>query len=195
MKKLNIYTFLITLILFTGCSQKEIEVISPKVKPTTPATFEKPIAPTNSESFLNNVQTIVENDVVNDTLIGSGESGHYFMINGKKVFIENIYFGFDKFTLSSDMKLVAKSNAIKLLNVQSGTVIKIEGNSDEWGTDEYNYALALKRAKVVKDTLIMDGISANSISIVSFGESNPACSEKNKTCWAKNRRSEYKLIK
>jgi len=84
---------------------------------------------------------------------------------------------------------------MKLSGVQAGTTIKIEGNSDEWGTDEYNYALGLKRAKAVKDSLVMDGIAAQGISVVSFGESNPVCSEKNSACWQKNRRSEHKLVK
>lgn len=47
------------------------------------------------------------------------------------------------------MKAIAKANASKLAGIQSGTSIKVEGNCDEWGTDEYNYALGLKRAKVM----------------------------------------------
>ena len=183
MNKLSIYTFLVAAVLFTGCSQKEVEVTSPEV-------------PTTSEMVLDTMDsTPVQNEVVNDALLESAENGYYYMINGEKVFIENIYFAFDKYNLSADMKEVAKSNAMKLSGVQAGTTIKIEGNSDEWGTDEYNYALGLKRAKAVKDSLVMDGIAAQGISVVSFGESNPVCSEKNSACWQKNRRSEHKLVK
>jgi len=181
MKKLSIYTFLVAAVLFTGCSQKEVEVTSPEV-------------PATSESALNNMEPVQE-EIVNDELLERAENGYYYMINGKKVFIENIYFGFDKYNLSNDMKTVAKSNAAKLSAVQSGTTIKVEGNCDEWGTDEYNYALGLKRAKVVKDSLVMDGISTQAIKVVSYGESNPTCTDKNATCWQKNRRSEYKLDK
>lgn len=180
MKKLSIYTFLVAAVLFTGCSQKEVEVTNAP-------------EPSNSESALNNVE--VQNDVVNDSLIESADNGYYYMINGKKEFIENIYFAFDKYNLSDDMKSVAKMNASKLAGVQSGTTIKVEGNTDEWGSDEYNYALGLKRAKVVKDSLVMDGVSQNTITVVSFGESNPVCTEKNAACWQKNRRSEHKLVK
>ncbi|MFA6756952.1 MAG: OmpA family protein, partial [Sulfurospirillaceae bacterium] len=72
--------------------------------------------------------------------------------------------------------------------------IKVEGNCDEWGTDEYNYALGLKRAKSVKDALIAEGVPSDRIMVVSYGESNPVCSESNKDCWAKNRRAEFKLL-
>lgn len=180
MKKLSIYTFLIATVLFTGCSQKEVEV----------GTTE----PVNSETALNNVDTNVQ-EVMNDTLSQRAENGYYYMINGKKEFIENIYFGFDKYSLTTDMQAAAKANASKLAGIQAGTTIKVEGNCDEWGTDEYNYALGLKRAKVVKEALVMDGISSNAISVVSYGESNPACTDKNSECWAKNRRSEHKLVK
>lgn len=182
MKKLSIYTFLVAAVLFTGCSQKEVEV----------GTTE----PTGTESALNNIDNSnIQDEVVNDALLESAENGYYYMINGEKVFIENIYFGFDKYSLSSNMKEVAKSNASKLAGVQAGTTIKVEGNCDEWGTDEYNYALGLKRAKIVKDSLVIDGIAESAVTVVSFGESNPVCNEKNSSCWQKNRRSEHKLVK
>ncbi|AXH12931.1 OmpA family protein [Halarcobacter bivalviorum] len=182
MKKLSIYTFLVAAVLFTGCSQKEVEVSNAQSD--------------NSESALNNIDNSnIQDEVLNDSLVESSEEGYYYMINGKKELIKNIYFGFDKYDLTSDMKNVAKENASKLSGVQAGTTIKVEGNCDEWGTDEYNYALGLKRAKIVKDTLVMDGVDANSIKVVSLGESNPICSDKNSTCWQKNRRSEHKLVK
>lgn len=182
MKKLSIYAFLVAAVLFTGCSQKEVEVTNESAQ--------------NSESALNNVsETNVQDEVANGELVEKADNGYYYMINGEKVFIENIYFAFDKYDLSADMKAVAKSNAAKLSAVDAGTTIKVEGNCDEWGTDEYNYALGLKRAKVVKDFLVMDGISESALSVVSFGESNPACTDKTKECWQQNRRSEHKLVK
>jgi len=184
MKKISIYTFLVAAVLFTGCSQKEVEVSS---QTTTPDT---------SESALNSIDNSnIEDEMTNDSLVESSENGYYYMINGKKELIKNIYFGFDKYNLTSEMKTISKENASKLAGVQEGTTIKVEGNCDEWGTDEYNYALGLKRAKVVKDALVMDGVNENAIKVVSLGESNPVCSDKTATCWQKNRRSEHKLVK
>ena len=40
----------------------------------------------------------------------------------------------------------------------------------------------------------MDGIASSAVSVVSFGESNPVCTDKNASCWQKNRRSEHKLV-
>ena len=73
--------------------------------------------------------------------------------------------------------------------------IKIEGNCDEFGTDEYNYALGLKRAKAVKDAMAAQGVDAGRMVIISYGESNPVCNEPTDTCYARNRRADLRLAK
>jgi len=180
MKKYGLLAFMTATLLFTGCSQKTVEM--EKTSPT----------PTNSESALNTVETTSDNSaMVQDNMAMNGK-GNYFVVNGKKVFVQSIYFGFDKFKLTEAQRKVASENASKLKGLEGS--VKVEGNCDEWGTDEYNYALGLKRAKVVKDALVSDGIASSSISIVSFGESNPVCTDKTKECWSKNRRAEYKPL-
>lgn len=180
MKKFSLIAFLAATILFTGCSQKTVEM-------------EQQPAPTNSEAALNNVETVQE-AVVEEVNLAVDGKGNYFIVNGKKVFVESIYFGFDKYNLTDVEKSKAISNASKLSVINPSSTVKVSGNTDEWGTDEYNYALGLKRAKAVKDVLSTNGVTAN-ISLVSLGESNPVCTEKNSACWEKNRRVEHTLIK
>ena len=118
-------------------------------------------------------------------------------INGNTVTLDSIHFGFDKYKLTTEMRDIATSNANTISTVANSydsLKIKLEGNCDEWGTDEYNYALGLKRAKATKDALIADGVNANKIMLVSFGESNPVCTEKNVDCWKMNRRVDYRLL-
>lgn len=179
MRKLSILAFFAAAVIFTGCSQKEIDITLSGNK--------------SSESALNGVNT--NEQQINDTLAQRGDEGYFYTINDEKKLVKNIYFGFDKYDLTTEMQAVSKENAANLAGIQSGTIIKIEGNCDEWGTDEYNYALGLKRAKVVKEALVLDGIPSESISVVSYGESNPTCTDKTDACWAKNRRSEHKLVK
>lgn len=180
MKKIGLLSFVVAAVLFTGCSQKTIE--------TAPA------KKAGSESSLDQIETTnVDTTVAQDRAnITSEGKGNYFIVNGKHQYIQTIYFAFDKYNLDEEQRGVAKENAQKLSSFDGR--IKIEGNTDEWGTDEYNYALGLKRAKVVKDALVEDGIPAEKVSLVSFGESNPVCTDKNKQCWEKNRRSEYKPL-
>lgn len=182
MKKLSIYSFLVASVLFTtGCSEKNVEMNVDNGPVQT------------SETALNTIP----DTTIEDGSFSMGEkveNGVYYTINGKKVLIENIYFGFDKYNLADTEKDKAVSNASKLSAVNSAATVKVSGNTDEWGTDEYNYALGLKRAKAVKDVLVTNGVTAN-VSLVSLGESSPVCTEKTKECWAKNRRVEHSLTK
>jgi len=109
---------------------------------------------------------------------------------------ESIYFDFDRYSIKEEMLPVIEKN-IQLLNSPqvSGKEVVVEGNCDEWGTDEYNYALGLKRAQVVKEALIADGVKEDRIRVISYGESNPMCLEQKGECWAKNRRVDFKLQK
>ena len=118
-------------------------------------------------------------------------------VNGQDVALKSVHFAFDKYSLSDTMRKIEKDNYAvisPIANENSNLKIKIEGNCDEWGTDEYNYALGLKRAKIVKDALVSDGISASKITLVSFGESNPLCTDKTEKCWKQNRRVDHKLL-
>jgi len=184
MKKISIYSFLIASVLFTGCSQKSTDMNVNNE------------APKSSETALNTIPDTKIDQVMDGSfsMAEKAENGTYYIINGKKVLIENIYFGFDKYNLTADMKEKAMENASKLSVLNSSTIVRVAGNTDEWGTDEYNYALGLKRAKTVKDVLVNNGVSAN-VALISYGESKPVCTEKNKDCWQKNRRVEHILAK
>jgi peptidoglycan-associated lipoprotein len=96
------------------------------------------------------------------------------------------------------MRVIEKDNYSIINPVVSSDAsvkIKLEGNTDEFGSDEYNVALGLKRARAVKNTLIGYGIPANKISLVSLGEGNPICGAKTESCYKKNRRVDHKLLK
>ena len=65
----------------------------------------------------------------------------------------------------------------------------IEGHADERGTREYNLALGERRANAAKDYLMTYGISADRISVISYGKERPVDSGSNPLSWSKNRRS------
>ena len=106
----------------------------------------------------------------------------------------NVYFDFDKYVIRADMKDTVAKDADIAKGEASAYGIKLQGNCDEWGSDEYNFALGLKRAQTVKTELVNEGVDAKRISMVSLGKSAPVCTEKTKECWAKNRRVDYKLL-
>ncbi|TXE85832.1 OmpA family protein [Campylobacter volucris] len=125
---------------------------------------------------------------------GSGGSDRFESLESLNS-ISNVYFDFDKFNVRSDMQKVVVNNA-KIFNSEAiNSAIVVEGNCDEWGTDEYNQALGLKRAKAVKESLVAQGVNADRISVKSYGETNPVCTERTKACDAQNRRAEFKIAK
>jgi len=67
--------------------------------------------------------------------------------------------------------------------------VRIEGNADERGTEEYNLALGDKRATTVSKYLQSLGAYESQLKTVSFGEENPICEDHQETCWSKNRRA------
>lgn len=127
--------------------------------------------------------TMVASDTV--TLDSAGASGSTAGGNGKN----SVHFAYDSNKLSQKEKHKISRDASTL---KRKSVIKVEGNSDEFGTDEYNYALGLRRAKAVKDTMVAKGVPAKKIKVVSYGESNPVCQDGTKNCYQENRRADYK---
>ena len=108
--------------------------------------------------------------------------------------LENIYFDFDQFTLSSEARQTLGNNA-KYLQSKSDMEIVIEGHTDERGSDEYNLALGESRALAAKNYLVSLGINPRRLSVISYGEEKPAKLGSNEEAWAKNRRAEFKVVR
>lgn len=84
-----------------------------------------------------------------------------------------VYFDYDKSNLTDAAQTLIAARAAEALegDVQSVTVA---GNTDSAGSAAYNNALSARRASVVKDALVANGIDASAISVEALGESNPA---------------------
>ena len=106
----------------------------------------------------------------------------------------SVYFDFDGYSVVPSMESRVVHNA-QTLQKYNGRKVKVEGNCDEFGTDEYNYALGLKRAKAIKDALSDQGVNTSNIVMVSMGESNPVCQDSTDECYARNRRVDFHLVK
>jgi len=104
--------------------------------------------------------------------------------------LEKIYFDFDSFKLSE----AARSNLVKdadMLKKDAAEKVRIEGNCDERGSDEYNLALGEKRANVAMRYLITLGIPAERLLVISYGKEKPAEPGHDEAAWARNRRDEF----
>lgn len=100
------------------------------------------------------------------------------------------YFDFDKAVLRDESKSALLEHATGLQ--ESPRNIRLEGHADERGTREYNMALGERRATAVKEFLVLQGVSAGLIEVVSYGEERAASYGSNDDSWALNRRVELK---
>jgi len=103
---------------------------------------------------------------------------------------EDIYFDFDKSTLSPS----AQDNLLRKaewLRENYDATVTIEGHCDERGTNEYNLALGDRRAESAKAFLSDLGIDSSRLSTISYGEERPVDPRQNEEAWAKNRRSHF----
>ncbi len=104
-----------------------------------------------------------------------------------------IYFDFDKSTIRPDAAATLDAK-LPWLQANPGMRIRIEGNADERGSDEYNLALGQRRAASAKRYLVDHGIAADRFDLVSYGEERPVCTEHNEACWQQNRRDDFRIV-
>ncbi len=78
---------------------------------------------------------------------------------------------------------------------QCGDVkIEIGGHTDWQGPGKFNQALSERRANAVRDALLARGASADNISAVGYGESQPIANNRTRKGRAANRRTEFKIL-
>lgn len=107
---------------------------------------------------------------------------------------ETVYFEFDKTNLLPQYRILLEQLARRLAN-SNGYRLLVAGHTDEEGTNEYNYQLGLQRAQVVRDFLILKGVPASAIEIISYGELIPAAPNDTESGRARNRRVEVVVLK
>ncbi len=104
-----------------------------------------------------------------------------------------VLFDFDSSAIRSSEKSKVQSVADHLKsNPAQG--LRVEGNCDERGTEEYNRALGERRALAVREELIRLGVNPDHVLTISFGKDKPAVEGHDEAAWSKNRRDDFVLL-
>ncbi len=196
MNKFIFFTLSSAVIFFTGCSKKmPIALPSSHSSTMNSGGVSGNVIPENAINA-GSINGANSNSSKNSFQKGAVNSnGKYLGSDGvSKSGIKMLYFASDSYTLDSDQIKRLMSDLPKIKSITANSKILVEGNCDEFGTDEYNHALGLKRANAVKSLLLNAGISGDKIDTVSYGESNPVCTINAPACHAKNRRVEINRI-
>ena len=101
---------------------------------------------------------------------------------------DRVFFATNESILTTKSRDTLRKQAAWLRENSSVNVV-VEGHADERGTREYNLALGERRANAAKDYLMTYGISADRISVISYGKERPVNSGSTPLAWSQNRRS------
>ena len=157
-----------------GCSSK-------KPKPVTTSA--------NSGSSTSDLSTAGANDASaygNGTTVGGNDESAGPTEGQLKN--RTIYFDFDSSEVRSEYNDLITAHA-RYLAANPGRRVRIEGNTDERGSREYNIGLGERRAQAVRRALMLQGVKESQITTVSYGEERPAVTGHAEEAWSRNRRA------
>lgn len=104
-----------------------------------------------------------------------------------------VYFAFNKYNIEKQYDAVLKKEA-EILKQFPSIRVRIEGNCDDRGTQEYNLALGERRARAAYEYLVRNGVQPGQLEMISYGKENPAVLGTGEAVWAKNRRDDFRVI-
>ena len=166
MKMLRLGIMVLAVALFASGCTKNVKPVAPAAATAAPATVATPPAAAPAPAPQLNPLDDPSSPLANRT----------------------VYFDFDKSDIKPEFLDTLTAHA-KYLVANPTQKIRIEGYTDERGTVEYNIALGDRRAQAVRRFMLFQGVSADQITTVSYGESHAADPGHDETAWAKNRRA------
>jgi peptidoglycan-associated lipoprotein len=106
----------------------------------------------------------------------------------------SVYFDFDMALVKPEFSSLVERHG-KFLTSNPKVSIKIEGNTDERGSAEYNLALGQKRAEAVRQALKIYGVKETQMEAISWGSEKPKTAGHDESAWAQNRRADLQYPK
>lgn len=194
--KIFTLTVLIALLslIVVGCAQ-QTKVRPPAEEISTPVTV-APVQPAEEEPAEAAADTGDSSVEPLETSVAQADEGGSEAMGGSgrsSRGLVSIYFDFDKSNIREDQRenIEGNANVIKGLNHAR---IRIEGNCDERGTNEYNMALGERRALSAKKYLVNLGVEETIIDTISYGEERPLTYGHDELAWSQNRRDDFVIV-
>lgn len=179
-------------VLLGGCAQKEAVKTEEQIVPAVTAVpeVETPlVAPEPAQPSPTVKAEVVPEQVMTPEQTQKAAAAE----TEQKLILETIYFDFDKSDLREPDRDILTRNAGILMG-KNKVNVEIEGHCDERGSAEYNIALGDRRARSAMQYLVTLGVSADRLSVISYGEENPVDPGRDEEAWAKNRRDEFVIM-
>lgn len=114
-------------------------------------------------------------------------------IPGLSGIFQTIKFDYNSNLIKGQQNMDILRSVANYMQKHPNTYVFIEGHTDERGAEAYNLALGSRRANAVRNALISDGVSPDSLFSISYGKEHPAVRESHEEAWTQNRRAEFKI--
>lgn len=111
----------------------------------------------------------------------------------RQTLLATVYFDYDKSDVRDDTRAAIELK-LPILAANPRLRVRIQGHTDERGSDEYNLALGQRRAATIKRYFTDHGVDESRVEIVSFGRERPASAGDDDAARAKNRRAEFEIL-
>lgn len=103
------------------------------------------------------------------------------------LFRRTLYFDYDSVEIKPEYLPLLNAHA-DYLGSRASRRVTLEGHTDERGTREYNLSLGDQRAETVRRFMLAEGVSAEQMATLSYGEERPADLGHSDPSWRANRR-------
>lgn len=115
--------------------------------------------------------------------------------NSSLTFSFAINFEFDRYETNDGESLAVLNELSRFLKLHSDLQMSISGHTDNYGSNEYNIDLSLKRAAFAKEYLIDSGIEVTRLSFKGYGDDKPVADNVTENGRRKNRRLEFEIYR
>lgn len=179
-----------SIIILTGCASKQAAKIDSGTQSATlPTTIAPPAVITEKAD-----DAFIPSPLLTENISMAVDATEQTSDPRTEHHTDPVYFDFDSYLLRADARDILTRNARGLTENKLARVI-IEGHADERGSDEYNLALAEKRAIAARRYIETLGVNPDRMDTISYGENKPAVTGNDEETWAKNRRVEFVIAK
>jgi peptidoglycan-associated lipoprotein len=167
-------------VVATGCHPERLKPIPPGYRPIPEVSSLPAIPPPVTQDT-----TMIELPA---------ERNHTNWVENRDALKEySVHFVYDSSVVRSADKSKIASVA-DYLKSNPAAAVRVEGNCDERGTEEYNRSLGERRALAGREELIHLGIDSGRVDTLSFGEDKPSNSGHNENAWKENRRDDFVVL-
>ena len=101
----------------------------------------------------------------------------------------SVYFDYDSNVVKDEFRNLIQAHTKYLID-NTNARVRLEGNTDERGSREYNLALGQRRADAVKKIMVVLGVPEARLETIGFGEEKPKALGHDESAWSQNRRTD-----